>query len=494
MSSNPPPPTSEPSTGSTPPSSGRGNNRRRKGKDKSNQKGSGPKSSPTDPSLGFSEGAKVLEQAGLSISGRVEDVPADLRTEGYFHCVQIAYQELIHVKSELQDVLSFEEWRHIHALLIYHRLQEVYFKVQGIKQPARTRTPVPYDTRVFQPIWALLSEIGVVLDPELAVRYYPVAKMPTTEHQETEEEITEILDCVQYPWHESWVDARAARTTRLARMEQDAFQPETIAFTAVEDYSKEDWDNLRRRCIKGISSLKKLEAIWVPDDPDNPDPTAGTFTPVGPDPLFTVNTAGNAIRTHILEELTPAFIGRDLTFDSDVPTTVPFTDLRGLKDMRDELIRVAKDAKERKITFKPRHHTPAARTFDLGTVEYQGQSGAYGAWLGSDGQLWTDYHTFCDIASPVCLFSISFPKEMMGTYAWLIRREEDESGFFVKMPKRSIGTVVWMTGLLFDMGNLPTRRTITWYAETDRANSFIMIRLGYIKAAIKSGAPVETFR
>lgn len=457
--------------------------------------GSGQRSNeaPTnDPSLGFSEGAKFLEQVGLSISGRIEEVPSPMRTEGYFHVVQVAYQELIHVKPEAQDALSFEEFKHICALFLYHRMQLVEFTVTGIKQPARNRTPVPFDVKVFQPIWAFLSEIGVVLDQELSVKYFPVAKMPRSEDQSDPEDIEEMLDCIQYPWGDSWQSARDGRTARIAAAaEVYPERAETLLFADTDAHlTQEEIDILKRKVVQGLSDLKKLRRTWN-SDLDGDGTNRGGFE------IDDTEWMDNGKEVNIGESMDVNIAGGvvNLQFKADrgFPTT-PFRTRDQLDEIYSDMVEEMKELKENKLKYRPRLQTPKTRTFDLGTHEYNGDSGAYGAWLGSDGQLWIDYYRFVDILKPVALFSLSFPKDEKGTYAWLIDRREDESGFFVKLPKRSIATVVWMTGLVFDPGALPQRRTCTWYTETDRANSLIATRLGYIKAAIHSGMPTEVFR
>lgn len=457
--------------------------------------GSGTRSNEAganDPSLGFAEGAKFLEQVGLSLSGRVEEVPSTMRTDSYFHVVQVAYQELIHVKPEAQDALSFEEFKHIYALFLYHRMQMVEFSVTGIKQPARNRTPVPFDAKVFQPIWSFLSEIGVVLDQELSVKYFPVAKMPSTEDQSDPQDIEELLECVQYPWQDSWTEAKDARTNRIADAAVNSPErAETLLFSDTEEHmSKEDLMTLKQKIVKGLSHLKKLKKTW------NDDP-AGDGTEQAKFDIDSEHWMDGTTEIDVSDMMDVIVTGGRVTvsFKADMGFgTAGFRTLTELETIYDDMVNEMKQLKANKLKYRPRLEHPKSRTFDPGTHDYDGQSGAYGAWLGSDGQLWIDYSRFVDILKPVALFSLSFPKDEKGTYAWLIEKEEDKSGFFVKMPKRSISTAVWMTALVFDPGNLPPRRTSSWYTESDRANSLIATRLGFIKKAITSGMPTETFR
>lgn len=411
-------PTNQTPSGDTPAPTGRKKSRAGRGGKSKPDRTSGPPK-PPDPSLGFSEGTKILENAGLSISGRIEEVPSDLRTEDYFHSVQIAYQELLHVKPEIQDILSFPEWKHIHALLFYHRVQDVEFKVTGIKQPARTRTPVPYDTKVFQPLWAVLAEIGVVLDPELSVKYFPIARMPQTQDLSDPEDIDHVLDCTMYPWDDSWLEAREARAERIARNDPAQFRPETLMFAETAAMSEKDYSELRTKIVDALQFLKTVTKYWDPAT-GNTDGTDGTWT--FNDEIYfheVIDASVNPnVTTQERQDTLPEVINYTYSDDAgwvfsiDIDGCNDFSTLAEIAAIRKHLVEKAKLAKEGKLIFRPRLTQPKTTTFDLGTVSYSGTSGAYGAWLGSDGQLWTDYSHLCDVVTPVALFSLSFPKEI----------------------------------------------------------------------------------
>jgi hypothetical protein len=198
--------------------SGKKKNRRRGKKKDTGSGGSStpggggePQPSKAQQPSGFGDGNKVLEGGGLSISGRFEELYSAPNTEGYFQFVEAAYDRLLSVKPDIGWVMTRSEWIHIHALLIYARTSEVYFQVTGKKQAPPVRIPLPYDVRVFQPIWAILSDIGLVEDHDLKVRYIPLPKLPETEDLTDPDDAIAVFDCTMYDWPSSWEQVEADR-------------------------------------------------------------------------------------------------------------------------------------------------------------------------------------------------------------------------------------------------------------------------------------------
>jgi hypothetical protein len=269
-------------------------------------------------------------------------------------------------------------------------------------------------------------------------------------------------------------------------MEPDHFKPETLMFGARPNLSQTEYLDLRQTYVAALADIKLLKKFW--------NAAAGDWDWTRDGSPIAINADDDTI-TNNLSIIEAAIVGDVLTFDlPDIDDVTPFTNLDSMNVALAAIVALGKVMKANRLAFKPTYEVPVVTQFDLGTLPYDGNSGAYGAWLGTDGQLWIDYSRLVDIVSGPAIFSLSFPKEKTGTYMWLMKREEDRSGFFVRMPKRSISLPVWMSALLLDMGNLPSNRECTWYVRSDHCNSFIITRLNYIKAAITQGAPVEVFR
>jgi hypothetical protein len=86
-------------------------------------------------------------------------------------------------------------------------------------------------------------------------------------------------------------------------------------------------------------------------------------------------------------------------------------------------------------------------------------------WLGWDDKLWLDYEQAAHVLTRRATF-VSFPTEFIGTYTWLIPREEEDSGFVCRIPKASLPADIWLISLLLDLSALPPSRTCTWYFRT----------------------------
>jgi hypothetical protein len=447
-----------------------------KGKGKGKKKKTSPK--PTPPSrgsrtesgnpnpppaaTGFALGNKVLEAAGLGISGRIEEVFSVPNSEKFFQFIDQCYDQLCAAKAELKFVLSRAEWRHIHALFFYGRLQNVEFEQTGKKQPAPTRIPLPYDVRVFQPIWAILADVGVVHDPDLHVRYIPVARMPRTEDQSDAEDISELIECLQYHWVYSWDEAQKDRQIRINAAASTGHH-EAEWKPPPKQYTLTEFKKLKRNAVKVLSDLKIL--------------TKHDFS------------STDAPDLEMFEEATTGFSYTD----SDSKTWAVTSQAEAEQSFK-AIFEIVNRAKSERLDVTYPAPESDEIQFTLNDERLPNDPGSYGKWLGWDPQLWLSYRRFVDISSPVSLWSPSFPREVTGSYMWLLPVEHDASGIFCRMPKNTIPNPVWLLALILDMSTLHSSRTHTFYVYSDRAMSVWSMTNQYIKAAIQSGAPVEVFR
>ncbi|RGP76811.1 hypothetical protein FLONG3_5054 [Fusarium longipes] len=169
----------------------------------------GSKSTP-----GFSEGNTVLQNYGLSVSGRKERILSAVKTDKYFHMVEQSWQALLQTKPSIAERFSYAEFRHCSALQLYHRIESVKFDALGIKPSAPTRIPLPRTTRAFQPIWSVLANIGIVDDDDLRVTYIPDGHLPSTPDADDNTDLENLVACTLYDWNASWKAVQTARKKR----------------------------------------------------------------------------------------------------------------------------------------------------------------------------------------------------------------------------------------------------------------------------------------
>lgn len=452
---------------------------RRRGK-KNKPTSGGDSSPPSEPphgggtpkvDSGFSSGDACFESLGLSISGRIEQIDFSPKTTGYLKLVDTCYAELVSLKPEAATRLSLAEWRHIHALMLYGRIANCEFDATGFKQPAPTRISLPYDLRVFQPIFASLANLGVVEDKDLFVKYIPHCLVPSDD-LESAEDVEQILDCVQYPWAVSWEECKKARDERVP----DEGFAVSYSVESRDKVTPEEYADLKALYVQYISDLNLLRRHFQ-----------------------LVTKKEDKLSESERKQLVDIVASLDVVkFD---PSTRTFSydgeeiemDLDALKDMVFKALTKSKELKFKRIRPDLTEMTSGTITWKYEDSTVSRDPGAYGRRLGWDPKLWKDYSDFVDVVKSLALFSLSFPKETTGTYAWLLPRREDQTGFFVNLPK-PMPTPVWAGALLLDASTLSTRRVSTWYGETDRIQHPDSIRVQYVKKAIQPGLAAEIFR
>jgi hypothetical protein len=411
---------------------------------------------------GFSEGNTVLNNYGLSVSGRKERILSPFKTDKFFHFVSDSWRALVDTKPHIEQRFSFAEYRHASALQLYSRLEQCKFDALGIKPGAPTRIPLPRNTRVFQPLWSVLSNIGLVHDDDLRVTYIPDGVLPKTDDLSDPEDVENLLSCILYDWSSSWKAVEKQRALRRP------YHPRT---GVEEENTSNEYPPLsREELIKKISDTKQqLTAAELEIAQGRAKVITGS--------RYKINKKSDGS--------TPT--------DDDLVKTKAYYSPDDLELQLAALYKKAKAKKEEMIT--PRFDTVLEiseyRIAD-GTVVTD--PGAYGSRLHWDPQLWLEYEQFVEDVSPVAMFSLSMPVETTGTYAWLLPTESvNDTDVFCKMPKASIAPVTWILALLLQSSTLPYYRRSTFYVETDRLSNVQGLRVRYIHAAIKRAAPTEQY-
>ncbi|AZT88609.1 capsid protein [Penicillium brasilianum partitivirus 1] len=387
---------------------------------------------------GFSEGSNVLTSYGLSVSGRKERILSAFKTDKFFHFVHQSWQQLIEIKPSITYRMTYPEFKHCAALQLYSRLEQVKFDALGIKPPAPTRIPLPRNLRVFQPLWSVLSNIGIVDDDELRVTYIPDGILPLTQDLSDPKDIENLLSCTLYDWSSSWNDVLEVRKKKPSFNMRNGLEEDDQSDNEYPDTTK---------LIKQISDLRKKIASAPSSPPkvkegEQPPPTKSELQAQ-------------------LEEL-----------------------MSKAKKKKAKMIRPKFD-----VTYENKQYTVADEPITT-------NPGAYGAWMHWDPQLWLNYEQFVEEVSGIAMFSMSMPVETQGTYAWVLPVEstrDDASGVFCKLPKASVPPATWILALLLQSSTLPHTRRSTFYTETDRLNNVFGLRARYIRAAIKKPSPVEQY-
>jgi hypothetical protein len=465
-------------------SKGSGRKKGSKGGDKqktpsSNTRANKTESGSSKSTPGFADGNSVLNSYGLSVSGRKERILSAFKSEKFFHFVEQSWQQLVALKPHLTERYSYAEFRHASALQLYARIEAVKFDALGIKPAAPTRIPLPRNTRVFQPIWSILANIGTVDDDDLRVTYIPDGILPETDDLTSPSDIESLLSCTLYDWHSSWQDVLEARSQRKEYQSRDGFNAEVT--------TNEDPQVTKEELIKKIASAR---ATWTLAQKREADTAQyrivdGYLYEI---PLVEreVDRDGKKVKQQVR---------RSSISDEDLAKGNKLWTSSAAKRNLDALFKQARDAKKKRI--QPRFdaaYKVEAYTISDGTVA--ADPGAYGARLHWDPQLWLEYEQFVEIVTPMALFSLSMPNETVGTYAWLLpveKREDDDANVSARMPKASIPPVTWILSLLLQSSTLPYDQRSTFYVETDRLANVLGLRQRYIRAAIKDPTAVEQY-
>jgi len=457
---------------------------------KSNTRPNKTESGSAKQTPGFADGNSVLTSYGLSVSGRKERILSPFKTDKFFHMVEQSWHQLVRIKPHLTERFSLAEFRHVSALQLFQRIESVKFDTLGIKPSAQTRIPLPRSTRVFQPIWSVLANIGSIDDDDLRVLYIPDGILPRSEDLTDPKDIEALLSCTLYDWPSSWEHVLAARKQRAPLQERDGI--------TVDQDSNETESPTREELIKQISEQRRKVASA------KANLASGKYRLID-GYLYQLPAKKKS------ESSSPKGKGKESAPDDNASVVsespdeaVSDTDLKkgtrywGPESAQDELDRLfdqARSLKEKAIT--PRFDLAyKAESYTVADGTVTTAPGAYGAWLHWDPRLWLEYEQFVEIVTPIALFSLSMPAETTGTYAWILpveKRQDDDSSVSARMPKASIAPVTWILSLLLQSSTLPYDRRSTFYVETDRLQNVLGLRQRYIRAAIKDPSAVEQY-
>lgn len=114
-------------------------------------------------------------------------------------------------------------------------------------------------------------------------------------------------------------------------------------------------------------------------------------------------------------------------------------------------------------------------------------------WLGWDDDLWFSYMQACFVLDRIGHF-VPFPKDgsKKGSYAWLLPRQMNNKGAYVRIPRPSLNHDCWMIAVMLDFCALEPSATSTWYHETNRVKNVQHLINSFISAAIVDTSPVGT--
>lgn len=428
---------------------------------------------------GFAEGNKVLSGYNLSVSGRQERVLSPFKADKFFHFVDEAWSQFVNLKPTITSRYSLAEFRHASALQLYSRLESVKFDALGVKPAAPVRIPLPRNTRVFQPLWSILANIGIVNDSDLRVTYIPDGILPQTEGLTDPEDIENLLSCTLYDWQTSWSDVLAARKARPNWQHRighdDTTETNESGITdraALIAQIAEARSNYNRALLNESTSEYRIIDGWLYKLPKSEGNAEDSSSSKGKE------------KSH----------ERTIS-DSELKKTSKLWSSQKAKERMEMLIRDARKEKKKAITptFDVSYKIESYQVSDGTTIQ---NAGAYGAWLHWDPQLWLEYEQLVEIVTPIAMFSLSMPAETTGTYAWVLpveKRQGDDSTVIAKMPRASIAPVTWILALLLQSSTLPPSRRSTFYTETDGLSNVLGLRVRYIRAAVKDPSAVENY-
>lgn len=163
------------------------------------------------------DGLRALDTASseLCITAACYNVQVRVTSEHYFRLVHEAWEQLRATQFKASQQFSLAEWLHVHALMLFGRIQQVNPHDYG----EANHINVDPDTQVFSPIWTALSAIGIVHDTDLCIRYIPDARVPSAQSSSsyTPKDLAHILDGTLYDWNRSWIRVAEARYERDRR-------------------------------------------------------------------------------------------------------------------------------------------------------------------------------------------------------------------------------------------------------------------------------------
>lgn len=313
-----------------------------------------PSESSTNPhSRMIKEGADGLLSCHVNVSGRKEPVELDK----YFHIVEQAWNAFLEAKPNLVQRFSYAEFKHISALMLYHRIEYVKFETFGVEPSANVRVPLPKNVHVYRPIWRVLSNIGVRNNEDLKVTAIPDAVLPRSENLTDPMDIKNRVSGRLYDWVSSWEDVQKARAQRPTYKKRFGYR---VAMVTNEGPGDEDQTVM----LQQLAELRILRENAARDE---------------------------ANRSALNNEYDPAEGGRTVASIN--------ADLLELRNKASEI--------QRRMTTIRTSTCHELEVYTLIDDIIAGDPGGYGAWLHCDPRLWVEYDQVVEtLTGTPCAFSL----------------------------------------------------------------------------------------
>jgi hypothetical protein len=194
----------------------------------------------------FSKSVSFFNDCDCGLKSKSKLIHATISNEGYKIFVTEAYHKLSSVRPRLKYIISLSEWLHVHMLLLYSRLFDCELHFHNIILPPEFQIAIPNKIRVFEPIAAVISSIGIVEEADIGVTYIPVARSyrgNDVYRPHDEDDVTEFLEWSEYDWNSSWYQVEKARLERrMMAAEKNLKIPESKA--QFNDAKLEEWQQL----------------------------------------------------------------------------------------------------------------------------------------------------------------------------------------------------------------------------------------------------------
>lgn len=174
-----------------------------------------------------------------------------ISSEHYFRVALESYEHLRAVHYRASQNFTLAEWLHIHALLLYGRIQQVQLGLNSKGSITQhNKIDLSGDIKVFSPIASILAAIGGVEDRDNGVLYIPDAvypERPSSEAAYSAAEMQQILNGTLYDWQRSWgrvLEARFERDSRDVKFKMTRSASDLM--TAIRDIA-DSIDKIRQR-------------------------------------------------------------------------------------------------------------------------------------------------------------------------------------------------------------------------------------------------------
>lgn len=352
------------------------------------------------------DGLRALELASndISIKTSCYSVQVRVTTEHYFRLVHESWEQLRAAQFKASQRFSLAEWLHIHALMLFGRIQQVNPRDYG----DTNNINIDPDTQVFSPIWTVLSAIGIVHDTDLCIRYIPDARVPSPESSQgyTPKDLSHILDGTLYDWNRSWIRVTEARLERERRHLNTSALPSSTEEELLEAIATKSQQLGQRSNIQSRTMLEEELAVLIQRLRDSKDHT------MRPAPRDVLESVGS----------------NESEFDLAISDSVAGSPETG--------------------------NTSAATHCDC-FVHY-------------DPQIWQQYHDFVMalVSSGAAQF-LPFPSHSEGTMAWLLPVSQNSSSIHIRLPHVKANPRDLTLAVLLRAVDLPVSIASSWHAEAE---------------------------